>query len=190
MLLQPILSHLAIGGGLFYGVQKPLQIVGDMLSETTKLEIAVWLLDIKAATAVHNWPSTFATVFDRVFGVKHLSWKSFRRSCVTSLISVAILCLIWAATQPAYFAGFLAGSARPTYIPLISILFGAVVFNFLPDYISLLETRWVIGLMARAQSNEVKEQQTDPLDIGCPPATRPQTRSESGGKSRIRRPGR
>jgi hypothetical protein len=41
--------------------------VEAVLSDNTKLEIAVWLLGVKTAEKVRTWAETFAKVFDRVF---------------------------------------------------------------------------------------------------------------------------
>jgi hypothetical protein len=86
-----------VGLGLFYGVMKFFDAVGDRLNDDTKLEIAVWLLGRKKfGPRVEPWPDTFAKVFDRVFGSKHLSWKCFRRSCLISYALVIIQLVLFA----------------------------------------------------------------------------------------------
>jgi hypothetical protein len=72
-------GQLAAGGVLAGIVWKFFERVEAVLNENTKLEIAVWLVDVKTAERV-PWPDTFAKVFDRVFGTKHLSWQCFWRS--------------------------------------------------------------------------------------------------------------
>ena len=72
--------ELACGLGLFYGVIKLFDLVGDRLNNDTRLQIAVWLLGAKIGESVQNWPETFAKVFDIVFGRKHLSWRCFGTS--------------------------------------------------------------------------------------------------------------
>ncbi len=80
-----------VAGGVLAGiVWKFFERVEAVLNEDTKLEIAVWLLGVKTAEKVQGWPDTFARVFDRVFGTKHLSWKCFLRSCLASF-SVALI---------------------------------------------------------------------------------------------------
>src|SRR5229473_3248256 len=80
-----------VAGGVLAGiVLKFFERVEAVLNEDTKLEIAVWLLGVKTAEKVQGWPDTFAKVFDRVFGTKHLSWKCFGRSCLASY-AIAIL---------------------------------------------------------------------------------------------------
>lgn len=77
--LTAIGTQIAVGGGLFYGVVKFFDLVGDRLNEDTRLEIALWLLGVKTAEKLQPWTQTFTTVFDRVFGRKHLSWRCFFR---------------------------------------------------------------------------------------------------------------
>jgi hypothetical protein len=130
---------LAVGGALFYGVQKFFDVVGDKLNNDTRLEIAVWLLDRKKVSpAFQKWSSMFADVFDRVFGSKHLSWKTFGRSCIATLISCSLCSLFFA----------FAYLKRLTLVPA---LFGAtLLFSF--DYLSLLETRYILRIMSRSRS--------------------------------------
>src|SRR4051794_10741672 len=87
----------AAAGGVLGGiVLKFFKYVGDALNEKTNKEIARWLrmkhleTGIVAGEAV-NWPDTFAKVFDRVFGEKHLSWKCFGRSCIATFVSLVII---------------------------------------------------------------------------------------------------
>src|SRR5688572_28886185 len=87
MKTAPFLAHLAFGGVLFYGVSKFFDTVEGKLADDTRLEIAVWLLGVKAARKVQSWPQTFATMFDRLFGRKHLTWYCFNRSCMFSFLS-------------------------------------------------------------------------------------------------------
>jgi hypothetical protein len=140
-LWQLIATQLAFGLGLFYGVQKFFDLVGDRLNDDTKLEIAVWLLGVKTAKKVQSWPETFAKVFDRVFGKKHLSLKCFGGSCVASF-SVALIA--WLLTGM-LFQSF-------TWRRELELLFLIVVGNALPDYVSLLETRWCLRMIARTHS--------------------------------------
>jgi|HubBroStandDraft_6_1064221.scaffolds.fasta_scaffold326672_1 hypothetical protein len=133
---------LVAGGVWFYGVQKFFKEVEEKLTDDTKLEIAVWLLDRKKVSPVlQTWPETFAKIFDRVFGRKHLSLKCFGRSCVASF-SVALLA--WLLTGM-LFQSF-------TWRRELELIVLIVVGNALPDYISLLETRWCLRMIARTHS--------------------------------------
>lgn len=58
--LTAIGTQIAVGGGLFYGVVKFFDRVGDRLNEDTRLAIAVWLLGVKTTPKMQGWPDTFA----------------------------------------------------------------------------------------------------------------------------------
>src|ERR1035437_7604901 len=80
-------GQLAAGGVLAGIVWKFFERVEAVLKDDTKREIAVWLLGRKkVGPKVQPWPDTFAKVFDRVFGTKHLSLKCFLRSYCASVI--------------------------------------------------------------------------------------------------------
>jgi hypothetical protein len=103
-------------------------------------------------TAFRGIPDQFAILFDRVFGEKHFSWRCFWRSAVASTISVGIV---------GVFLFVLMGAPRLGLPPEVPVFFlfatlltatplGGLIYNLIPDYISLLETRWAIKLMARS----------------------------------------
>ncbi|MFX0198202.1 MAG: hypothetical protein ACFFCW_18955 [Candidatus Hodarchaeota archaeon] len=114
-------------------------------SDETKIAVSRWLRNLDPAGSIANWPSTFLAVFDNIFGKKHLTWNCFFRSCVASLVSVFIIILIFSAIRPE-FVGLV---KRSSFHLFIIFLFGTTAFlNFIPDYLSLLETRYVIKLLA------------------------------------------
>src|SRR5450432_3741568 len=89
-LIQSPPGQLAAGGVLAGIVWKFFERVEAVLTENTKLEIAVWLLGVKVGQKAQPWPETFATVFDRVFGERILSWKCFSRACLASYMVAVI----------------------------------------------------------------------------------------------------
>jgi hypothetical protein len=114
-----------------------------VLTDRTKLEIAVWLLGVKVGQKVEPWPDTFAKVFDRVFGTKHLSWKCFWRSCIASFAaSLLTVGTYWIHKRVAFETTDLARISQIAF-------FVSTAGTFLPDYLSLLKTRWFISLMSR-----------------------------------------
>jgi hypothetical protein len=125
---------LAVGGALFYGVQKFFEVVGDKLNDDTKLEIAVWLLGVKVGQKVEPWPETFAKVFDRVFGTNHLSWKCFWRTSLAVYIAFGLWLLF---TERDGF--------NMAQLPWMAVV--VLITSLLPSYISLLETRYLLNLL-------------------------------------------
>jgi hypothetical protein len=173
-------SQLVAGAALAGIVWKFFERVEAVLTDQTKLEIAVWLLDReRISPTFRSWPDTFAKVFDRVFGDKHFSWRCFSRSAVASLICGAIGLVLTVRTFLVeeyvdeanvswyhsvitdYEVPFLPKSLAPdpndalrmspvqdSIIVLLLCTVGIIlVTNILPDYVSLLETRFVLKLM-------------------------------------------
>ena len=63
----------------------------SMLNPARKDEIALWLM---GAQSEENWSRSFTSLFDAVFGERHLSWRCFLRSTVASLIAVVLIWLL------------------------------------------------------------------------------------------------
>jgi hypothetical protein len=144
-LLASLAAHLGFGFALFYGVQKFFEEVEKKLSTETKLEVAVWLLDLRPTKAIHGWYSTFPKIFDRVFGDKHFSWKCFWRSCaVTAVATLAaqVPYILFSEDTRVPFAGW--GT-------LLFIFTSAVFGNIFPDFISLWKTRYLLNLSSRGK---------------------------------------
>jgi hypothetical protein len=137
-----VTKHLLVALAVFYGVQRLFASVEDKLTGDTKLEIGLWLLDIDTTKRAQNWPVTFAALFDRVFGSKHLSWRCFIRSALLSaaLFLISWLWIFWPTSHD------LSVSANVMFAAYMSA-FG-IAASIIPDYVSLLETRFVIHLMS------------------------------------------
>jgi hypothetical protein len=148
MELPPLLTYagswVAITGGIWVLFQR----AETVLKPEVKAAISQWLQNLNPATAFANWPATFAAVFDRIFGKRHLSWRCFGRSCIASFVGVITLILIWAGLRPNQFAAVVEGGEHWW---LLTIFGGTVVYNLIPDYLSLLESRFVIHWMSEAR---------------------------------------
>lgn len=97
-----------------------------------------------------NWSEAFTSLFDRVFGKRHLTLRCFFRSCIASAASLSILVWIWATVRPAQVDAMLAfHSSRhiPVAFFVVFLVSLPVTFNFIPDYVSLLETRWILRVV-------------------------------------------
>src|ERR1017187_1433210 len=90
-LIQSPPGQLAAGGVLAGIVWKFFERVEAVLKDDTKLEIAVWLLDIQVTATLEDWPTTFRKVFNRVFGVGHWTWLCLGRSSVATL-AIMVVC--------------------------------------------------------------------------------------------------
>jgi hypothetical protein len=148
LLTWPV-AHLAFAMGLFYGIQKFFKEVEEKLNAATKLEIAVWLLDLHSSENVRNWPSTFSKVFDRVFSDRYISWKFFWRSCITSAVTslVAVVGLFIAKGRSLSHAEIDLDPVKTFWL----FLGTALISNLLPDYISLLKTGYFLNLSRKEE---------------------------------------
>jgi len=135
-----VLTQLAVGIGLLYVIVKFFKEVEERLHDDTKLEIAVWLLGVKTAAKVQTWPDTFAKVFDRVFGTNHLSWRCFWRSCLASYAALIFFAVAAGTTHHRFMI-----EEPNTFVswPEKIVWFG-LFFNVIPDYVSLLKTRYLL----------------------------------------------
>ena len=108
-----------------------------------------WLRNL-SVDLPERWPSQFALLFDRIFGERHLSFKCFFRSCIASAISVAILFLIYISIHYREFSSYTDSDKTVMLLAIGSLM---AILNFVPDYISLLETRIIIKWMSRAHKS-------------------------------------
>lgn len=93
--VPPALVYVASWASVTGGVWALFDRAETVATEEAKQAVARWLRNLDPAGPLEWWPATFAAVFDRVFGARHLSWRCFGRSCVASVASVAILTGLW-----------------------------------------------------------------------------------------------
>lgn len=132
------------------------------ISEDLREDLSRYLLRIKperVGAAVSVWPLHFATLFDKVFGSKHISVRCFARSCIASLGALAMALVVYAYAAPAdwdYVKHAVASGDRLaffwSFVPGWLLVFFFVMLNLIPDYLSLLETRFVIRRMTSVGS--------------------------------------
>lgn len=99
-----------------------------------RTEMSARLLRLGRPPRMHLWSESFAALFDRIFGRKHLSWHCFRRSSVASIVFVGVVALVYTALFPDV-------ASTEAYLWLVPL---AVTINLLADYLSLLETRLLL----------------------------------------------
>jgi hypothetical protein len=145
-------GQLAAGAALGGIVWKFFERVEAVLKDDTKLEIAVWLLGVKVGEKVEPWPDTFAKVFDRVFGEKHLSWRCFWRSLLASYSLTLIALLASSIIVNRSVASILASNEQSVTLRAIGWIILVFISNALPDYLSLLKSRWGLGVIRRHPS--------------------------------------
>ena len=148
----PIIGHFLVGLTLFYGVKKFFKEIEDILSDSFKFKIALGLVSVKPSRQAENLPSTFVTLFDRVFGSKHLSLRCFVRSSLASYIAVAFSATLgWLLRgYPELFIG--RDHVNMTQNVVSTAVLYSLFLNIFPDYLSLLQTRWLLSVMRGTRS--------------------------------------
>lgn len=136
-----------------------LFIFGDrVLARDRRRELGGWLIDdLPADARVDALPKAFIEWFDRlfesravrVFGVT-LHLPSFWRSALASFLALVAASVVWFATK----GGFSHPPSSGTNISLLLVLYGGatVITNIIPDYLSLVESRLVLGKMSETRS--------------------------------------
>jgi len=138
-------GQLAAGGVLAGIVWKFFERVEAVLTDQTKLEIALWLRVRRTETGIIaeqavSWPDTFRSLFDRVFGAKHWTWPCFWRSTVATvlLLLIGIIITFGKRSGPALFS-----SKKPFVWAMLMWLGFLIVAAFL----SLLKTRRILDIV-------------------------------------------
>ena len=116
-----------------------------------------FLRNLEVGKSLNEWPRQFCQVFDTVFGEKHISWRCFLRSAIASLISVILIFILFSIFKENILTGAIVDNSEPTsserMFRVISFVFvGGALYNILPDYISLLETRFILHKLRNQQS--------------------------------------
>ncbi len=146
---EVLTTGLIIGGVLLAMAWK----ADDAISLQFKRDLSLWLAGLDPAAVDHTmqrWPAHFAALFDRVFGNKHLSWRCAFRSSIASFVAFLLCTPIFLQAAPGEWAYLLTEVGG--WDTLIRLGIVGAIANLLPDYVSLLETRWVIQRMQRTPS--------------------------------------
>jgi len=89
--------------------------------------------------------NTFQTLSER-----HLSGKCFRRSSLASLAAVGVITLAVLAVDASIIRDF-GGGGGGIFVSVTLLALLSLLINLLPDYLSLYETRLVLGFMAKSK---------------------------------------
>lgn len=136
--------------GLIAGIWTLFDRAEKVVSEEVRTAISHWLQSVDPAKTFRSWPSSFVSIFDGVFGSRHFSLWCFWRSSIASLAFVLILTFTWGSVHPAAFLYHF--SPEQALLSTGAMFATAVIFNFIPDYLSLLKTRYIVGWMHPTQS--------------------------------------
>lgn len=118
------------------------------ISSEARVAISKWLKESDFSIVLVSWPDNFLKLFDRIFGERHFTFNTFRQSCIASYLFAAVVALWWATTRPQQAMNLFADTHNigELFFPAFFYSF----YNLLADYISLLETRYVVKCLKRA----------------------------------------
>jgi hypothetical protein len=124
--------------GLFFGLTVTSV---RMLDKDIRDVIALRLMGVEQ----ENWCKSFCALFDSCFGRNHLSLHCMLRSALWSLLAVSALWIIFGAEASL-------GTRAGDVLPFWQVVLIALVINLVADYVSLLETRWLLTQVHRVRS--------------------------------------
>ncbi len=132
---------------LAVSVAKTFEWFEGALNNETRVGVREWLTNIRTSELVKPWPTALADAINRIFGRRALSPRFIVRSSIASVLALFLI-------------GFAAGRRYGfNTLYTFSSPFGAKLFlglplisNLVPDYFSLLASRWILRLMGRRSS--------------------------------------
>ena len=153
---SPLAVYLFLCAGIYAG----FQMTESLLRRPVLREIGDWLMGDSLDGQRAGWSQGFITMFDYVFHVrrrwKRLKIPGFLRSCVVSLGFALLLYGIFTfaglellahkLSVSETFLGALAPDSK-WVVTINAVLFTillAALFNVLPDYVSLIESRYIL----------------------------------------------
>lgn len=112
-------------------------------------KIAAWIKGVELPDA-DNWKNTLLNLFDTIFGPRVFKKTFFKRSCIATAISILLTEVILAIVF--FFIVALTEDDSKGFVAILIFLSFAFIpaftVNFLPDYLSLIETKLCIKEMA------------------------------------------
>ncbi|HUA93765.1 MAG TPA: hypothetical protein VL991_14425 [Terracidiphilus sp.] len=150
LLLSPFLPILkgASFVAIVTGIAKGFEWVDGGLSLAGRQKLSRWLMNVPGEEELDTWAGVFPNLIDRVFGVRAVSWKFFWRSCVASIVAVAVVFTIFATHYGFFWLLQQTGVGGPVE-SLVRYFITALLLNCVPDYFSVLISRFVVRTMAR-----------------------------------------
>ncbi len=120
----------------------------EIASPEAKSNVFEWVRSANPSTVIKNFSLTFEMAFDRIFG-SIVSFTGFYKSTLLTLALSIISYLIWVVFFP---FSYIVTSRFDTIQIAGNLLIGVIAFNVIPDYLSLIKSRFAIYLMKGLQS--------------------------------------
>lgn len=120
-------------------------IADDHLAPIKKDNVVLWLMGAYQG----NWARSFCDVFDTLFSKNHFSPRCITISIAFSLVTTIVLFGLLGGSNEGISLR-LGLNTQPLTLSEIVIL--ALLVNAIPDYFSLYETRWLLGIFRDSDS--------------------------------------
>ena len=148
--IPSIITYVIAWASTIAGIWFLFEKAEDTISKQSRDSLSAWINNFNLGQVTPKWTSHFVTVFDQVFTKYHFSFRCFLRSCVASSVISLIVFLIWKSQHEDIYKYYLENG---TFLKAaIGGITGIIIFNWIPDYISLLETRYVLNFMSNSKS--------------------------------------
>lgn len=149
--------YLLAWGSMTGGLWFLFDIAEKSAAPNLKIKIVNWINGDERTQDISAIPERFASLFDQIFGEKHLSWVCFRRSAIASITSAWVVSTLVFGINPAVFGdGFVSSLPDPVLdeslinVGMLGVM--AVFINIIPDYLSLLQTRYMMKWIQRGRN--------------------------------------
>lgn len=127
----------------------------DRLSDDgLRRDVARWMVAARGTASELDWAHSLSALFDRLFGAELHSRRAVLWSCALSFASMSFLLGLFVVLDlpSVRMISQMDVAAEGTVATLIAGATFVAMMNFVPDYVSLIETRFVVRRMAATQS--------------------------------------
>jgi hypothetical protein len=153
--IPPAMLFIASWLGTLGGVWALFERGEQVISPEAKSATSRWLQNLRLPEErIHSWVIPFQEIVDRVFGYRLFSIRSALVSLAFSLASVGIGTLLYAYIRPLLFSEMIE-SFGTGYIAIVLVI-GAVIMNGIPDYVSLIQTRYLLRWVAAVRTSTAR----------------------------------
>ena len=164
--LDSIWAVVGAGIGIFVSVNLLFFKSDDFFGKEFKEDVSLRLLCAEPPDSNSSWPDLFIRLFDRIFKRRQktngkqllewrlfVSWRTFLLSILASIIAVIIVGSIRLAVDPMLFESiFHEYDSLNILVGMITITFVALFLNVIPDYVSILGTRYLLHWLSGRSS--------------------------------------
>jgi hypothetical protein len=146
---HPVWTALVAATGVSAGIAKGFEWFDAALNDDSRFKLSLWLVNVPGDEQIDAWAMAFPNLIDRVFGPKALSLKFFARSCIASTIAVTLVGTVFCIHHKGYSWFLSQGGFEKPIENALTLGLAILAVNCIPDYFSVLITRFVVRLMSK-----------------------------------------